>query len=154
MTYLQILNKVQKQEIEKKLKKQFGISEIPGMLVKRGAERIFLFQGDFTDKQVKQLEHTVPIERVGIYFAKEQNNQVRLSIDAIHLFKDQITKNIFELNDEQAQEFMQGNELNISTKNQGFIILKYKENLLGTGKASENKITNFIPKNRRLKIKN
>ena len=31
--------------------------------------------------------------------------------------------------------------------------MKYKDNFLGTGKASENKISNFIPKNRRLKEK-
>jgi len=31
--------------------------------------------------------------------------------------------------------------------------MKYKNDFLGTGKASENKIGNFIPKNRRLKHK-
>jgi len=48
---------------------------------------------------------------------------------------------------------MQGSELQITTGKKGYIIIKYKNDFLGTGKASENKITNFIPKNRRLKYK-
>ena len=35
----------------------------------------------------------------------------------------------------------------------GFVIMKCEDDFLGTGKASENKIGNFIPKNRRLKYK-
>jgi len=31
--------------------------------------------------------------------------------------------------------------------------MKYENDMLGTGKASEEKITNFIPKSRRLKDK-
>lgn len=33
----------------------------------------------------------------------------------------------------------------------GYVIIKHKNDFLGTGKASEEKITNFIPKSRRLK---
>jgi len=49
---------------------------------------------------------------------------------------------------------MSGNELNIKIGGKDFLVMKYKNNFLGTGKASENKITNFIPKSRRLKNKN
>jgi len=37
----------------------------------------------------------------------------------------------------------------------GFVVIKNQktEDLLGCGKASENKITNFIPKSRRLKAR-
>ena len=48
---------------------------------------------------------------------------------------------------------MMGSELNIKSGMKGFVIMKYKDELLGTGKASEEKISNFIPKNRRLREK-
>ncbi|MCH8325462.1 MAG: hypothetical protein IIB83_02685, partial [Bacteroidetes bacterium] len=67
--------------------------------------------------------------------------------------KNQIKKNIFELNKEQAELWMKGSELNISTGKKGFLIMKYKDNFLGSGKASAEKIGNFIPKSRRLKNK-
>jgi NOL1/NOP2/fmu family ribosome biogenesis protein len=148
-----ILKRQEKQEIFKALKEQFGITILSGILLKSGTERIFLFQGSLNEKELTKLEETVPIERAGIYFAKMQGNKIRLSIDGVHLLKDQISKNIFELNTAQMQEWMSGNELNIKTEKHGFLIIKHGSDCLGTGKASEEKITNFIPKSRRLKNK-
>lgn len=154
MNYLKILKQNQKKEILNKLKKQFGISTLDGIFVQRGAERLFLFQGNFEINQIKKLERTIPIERVGVYFGKIQNNQIRLSIEGIHLLKNQITKNIFELNKEQAEQWMKGQELQIKTGKKEFLIMKYNEDFIGCGKASEEKISNYIPKSRRLKEKN
>ncbi|MFH1327084.1 MAG: hypothetical protein ABIH59_03080 [archaeon] len=154
MTNLTILNNHEKQEILNKLQKQFGISELPGILLKIGQERIFLFQGSLNEKQIKELEYNrTNIERVGIYFGKQQGNEIRLSIDGVHLLKDQISKNTFELNKEQVNTWMHGSELNLKPGKKGFVIMTNKEDFLGTGKASEEKITNFIPKSRRLKFK-
>lgn len=150
---LKFLSEIEKKEIEKKLQEQFGIKEIPGTLIKRGEERIFLFQGSFTKQQIKELEKEIPVERVGVYFAKEQNNKIRLSIEGVYILKDQVTKNIFELDNIQAEKWMLGQELPIKTKTREFLIMKNKEYFLGCGKASEEKIGNFIPKNRRLKYK-
>lgn len=154
MNFLKILSPREKVEIVEKLKKQFGIKDVEGIFVQRGTERLFLFQGNFTQKQIQQLERTIPIERVGVYFGKLQNNELRLSIEGAQILQNQITKNIFELNNEQAEMWMHGNELNIKTDLRGFVIMKYKDNFLGCGKASAEKITNFIPKNRRLRGKN
>ena len=66
---LKILNKNEKREIENKLNKQFGIEKIPGIILKKGAERLFLFQGNFDKKQIAKLEQSVPIEKAGVYFA-------------------------------------------------------------------------------------
>ena len=149
-TLLRVLNK---NKILKSLNEQFGIKKIPGILFQKGKERIFLYQGSLNEREVQEIEKTLPVERVGIYFAKEINGEMRLSIDGIHLLQDQITKNMFELNEEQMLEWMHGSELQIKSGNKGFLIMKYKEDFLGTGKASEEKISNFIPKNRRLRFK-
>jgi NOL1/NOP2/fmu family ribosome biogenesis protein len=151
---LKILSINEKKKIEESLKLQFGINEISGLLIKRGEERVFLFQGNLSPKQITELEKTIPLERVGIYFAKMIRDEPKLSIEGAQILKDQIKMNIFELDKEQAKQWMSGQELNIKTGKKGFIILKYKDDLLGCGNASEEKITNFIPKSRRLKIKN
>ena len=49
---------------------------------------------------------------------------------------------------------MKGNELNIKSNLKGFVVIRYKDDFLGCGKASAEKITNFVPKERRLKEKN
>lgn len=150
---LNILNKAEKQEILRKLNEQFGITNLPGVLIKIGMEKIFLFQGSLNEQEIKALEEAVPIERAGIYFAKIQEDQIRLSIEGTQLLKDQINKNIFEIDDEQVEQWIKGNELNIATGKKGFLIMKYKDDFLGAGKASQEKITNFLPKYRRLKNK-
>ncbi len=151
MSFIKILNQHEKRQIEKKLNEQFGIENVPGLIVKRGEERLFLFSGNFSEKDIEHLEALVPIERIGVYFAKIIGNEIRLSIEGSQILKDQITKNIFELDSNQAEEWMKGRELLIKTGKHGFLIMKYGEDFLGTGKASEEKIGNFIPKNRRLK---
>ena len=153
MNRLEMLTYKKKKEIENKLKEQFGIKKIPGYLFQRGKERIFLFQGSFTKTDLKNLEFTSFIERIGLYFAKIIDGEIRLSIEGVYALKDQINKNIFELNEEQAEQWMLGNELNISTGKKGFLAMKYKDNYLGSGKASAEKIGNYIPKTRRLKQK-
>jgi len=150
---IKILNKEEKKQIEEKLKEQFGINEILGLLIESRTDRILLFQGNLNEKQIQKLERTLPIEKVGVYFATKiiSENKIRLSIEGTQILKGQIKKNIFELNEQQAKEWMMGRELEIKTGKSDFLIMKYKDNFLGTGKASELKIGNFIPKNRRLK---
>ena len=153
---IHILSNQETKEILSKLNEQFGIQKIPGRLIKIGKERIFLFNGDFSDEQIKNLEKIVFIEKIGIYIGAIflPTDEIRLSIEGTQIFKDQITKNIFEIDNEQSKIWMQGEELNIQTGLRGIIAIKYKDNFLGCGKASENKIGNFIPKSRRLRSKN
>jgi len=151
---LKILNQNEKNQIENQLKKQFGIKEIPGMLVKRGEDRIFIFQGNFNENAIRRMENArIPLERVGIYFARKINDQLRLSIEGVHILKDQITENIYELDEKLAEEWMMGQDLQIETGKRALLIMKYKEDFLGCGKASETKIGNYVPKSRRLKSK-
>ena len=157
---LTFLNSKETKEILRKLNKQFGIITLNGIIVKRGKERLFLYQGSMEENLIKKMEYLYfNIERIGTYFAKllqEKDKEViRLSIEGTHLFKNQIKENIFEIPDEKAlQSWMEGSELNIASGLKGYVVMKYKNNLLGCGKASTEKITNFIPKSRRLKIKN
>ncbi|MDP2672446.1 MAG: hypothetical protein Q8O84_01395 [Nanoarchaeota archaeon] len=150
---IQIFSNRETQEMLEKLNKQFGIKEIPGKLIKIGKEKIFLFQGDFSDEQIKDLEKITFIEKIGIYIGAIffPTGEIRLSIEGTQIFKDQIIKNIFEIDNKQLENWIQGEELNIKTDLRGIIVIKYKDNFLGCGKASENKIGNFIPKSRRLR---
>ncbi|MEK6817640.1 MAG: hypothetical protein AABX80_02455 [Nanoarchaeota archaeon] len=153
---IHILSQQETQGILLKLENQFGIKEIKGKLIKIGKEKIYLFDGDFSEEQIKNLEKIAFIEKIGIYIGAIflPTDEIRLSIEGTQIFKNQITKNIFELNSKQLESWMQGEELNIKTGLREIIVIKYKDNFLGCGKASELKIGNFIPKSRRLRSKN
>ncbi|MFH1325362.1 MAG: hypothetical protein ABIH49_01155 [archaeon] len=155
MESIKILSKRENTEIEKKLNEQFGIKKIPDVISATGKEKLFLFSGNYNEEQIKKLESIVPVEKVGIYFAKkeERDGSIRLSIEGTQILKKQINKNIFSLNSEQTEDWMKGHELNVKTGMKGFVVMKHNDDFLGCGKASEEKITNFIPKSRRLKEK-
>ena len=100
---LNILSQKETQEILSKLNEQFGIKEIPSKLIKIGKEKIYLFNGNFSEEQIKNLEKITFIEKTGVYIGAifSPTNEIRLSIEGTQIFKDQITKNIFEINGER-----------------------------------------------------
>jgi len=154
MNFLKILSAQEKMVIESQLSEQFGIESIPGLIVKMGEERLFLFSGDLSEDEIKKLAASVPIERLGIYFAKIMSGEdaIKPSIEGSQVLSAQIKKNVFELkNEQEVEDWMKGQDLQIKTEKKGFLVIKYKEDFLGCGKASAEKIGNFIPKSRRLK---
>ncbi|MBU1501717.1 MAG: hypothetical protein KJ905_03000 [Nanoarchaeota archaeon] len=148
---MKILNVNEKKKIEEDLVERFGIKEIPGELIMRGKERLFFFSGDLSVNKLKKIESKIIVERVGIYFGKVSEWGVRLSIEGVNFLKEQITKNIFDLTESQVEDWIRGRDLDVETGQRGFLVMKYKEDFLGCGKASEKKIGNFIPKSRRVR---
>jgi len=155
MIPLKFLNEKEKERLVKQLNKQFGIKELPFHVARIGKERIIVFSGDISENSIFELDRYARIEGIGLYFAKidERTGDIRLSIEGTHLLKEQITKNIFELDEKQAEQWMTGSEINVATGKKGFVIMKFRDDFLGTGKASAEKISNFVPKGRRLKYK-
>ncbi len=148
-----ILSEKEKTRIINKLNSQFGITEIPGSLIKKGKEKIFLYTGNLGKEELLKLDKITFVEKAGVYLAKEEGENIRLSIEGSQILKDQMTKNVIELTEEQSQTWMMGHEVEIKSGLKGLVAMKYGQDMLGTGKASEEKITNFIPKSRRLKDK-
>lgn len=139
-----------KKRIIQKLNEQFGINEIPQLIILFGKEKLRLYSGNLLKEELYHLNNELRVENIGLYFAKWENDEVRLTIDGVQMFKDQITKNILELNNEQALEWLKGNDLDIKMDN-SWKILKHKNEFLGCGKSTGEKISNFMPKERRIK---
>ena len=148
---LKILNSKERQKIAEKLKERFGIESIPYMIVQSGKERLRISSTNLSTDEIRKLSQTANIESIGLYFATLVNDEIRLSIDATHLLKSQINKNIIEISEKEKDEWLKGRDLQKENAERGFVVIKYKDDLLGTGKLSEEKISNFIPKERRIK---
>ncbi len=153
MIPLKFFNENEKERLLKQLSQQFGIKNLPFKIARLGKKRIIIFSGEISDREVLNIDRVAHIEGIGLYFAKEEMGGIRLSIEGSQLLKNQITKNIFNLDSKQAEQWMMGQELNIKTDKRGFFIMKYEDDVLGTGKISAEKISNFVPKPRRLKYK-
>jgi NOL1/NOP2/fmu family ribosome biogenesis protein len=147
---MKTLSSSDKKGILKQLNEQFGISKIPYLLLQFGKEKIRAYSGNLSREELKILDRELRVESIGLYFIKEQEDGIRLSLDAVHLSKNQITKNILEINNEQAEKWLKGEDLDIKT-DKSFKILKNQNDFLGCGKSTGEKITNFVPKERRVK---
>ncbi|MBU2616497.1 MAG: hypothetical protein KKB79_00765 [Nanoarchaeota archaeon] len=140
-----------RERVVSELQERFGIKDVPGTMVMRGRERLYFYSGNFESWKLKKLEENVIIERVGVYFAKMVDDKIKLSIEGVSLLRNQITKNIFEMDDKSMDDWIRGRDLNIRTGLNGFLVMKNGNDFFGIGKASENKIGNFIPKSRRVR---
>lgn len=148
---LHFIKSSKKKKILQELKEQFGIEKLNYLLIQTGKEKIRAFTGHLSKEEILQLSRLTNIELIGIYLIKREEQQdLRLSLDATHLLKEQITKNIIEINESQLQEWIRGRDLEIKT-NKGNIIIKYESDFIGSGKSNGEKIFNYIPKERRLK---
>ena len=138
-----------KKEIVAKLEEQFGITNLPYLLIESGKEKIRAFSGSLSKDEIAKLTEIVNIESIGLYVIKQEHD-LRLSFDATQILKEQITKNIIDISKEQYEQWINGQDLQIQAQKETLII-QYKDDLLGCGKSTGDKITNHVPKERRLK---
>lgn len=137
-----------KKKIMEKLEEQYGIDKMNYLLVKSGRDKIRGFTGSLSKEEILVLSRNINIEVIGLYLFKEENG-IRLSFDAPLLLDAK--KSIIEISDEQAESWLKGSDIFVEDKRHGFVILKNNQDFLGCGKASQGRIANFVPKERRIK---
>ena len=147
---MKFIKSSEKKRLLKELEEIYGITELPYLLIERGKKRLRAFSGNLSKEEILQLTRLIRIENIGIYLISRKDEDIRLSFDAVSLLRNRITKNIIEINDEQANNWLHGQDIEKKVQ-RGIIILKNDEDLLGFGKSNGEKIFNYIPKERKLK---
>jgi NOL1/NOP2/fmu family ribosome biogenesis protein len=144
------LTSTDKKRIIEKLNEQFGITDLPYLIIQFGKEKLRLYTGILSKEELYHLNNEARIETIGLYFAKYENDGIRLTLDGVQLLKSQITKNILELNNKESEDWLKGNDLDIKT-DYGWKILTHENEFIGCGKSTGEKISNFMPKERRVR---
>ncbi|MBX4196251.1 hypothetical protein KW805_01545 [Candidatus Pacearchaeota archaeon] len=141
----------EKKEIIEQLDEQFGISELPYLLIETGKEKIRGFSGTMSKDEIMELGRLARIEIIGLYAIKrELQGEMRLSFDATQILKDKITRNIVKINDEQLHEWIRGRDLLIKGE-KGLVVIQHNQDFIGCGASNGEKIFNYIPKERRIR---
>lgn len=109
-------------------------------------EKIYLITRDVANIPLENLK----LNSIGLYFGELKKGQLRLSIEGSQLVGPHAKKNVVEIYDDELQQWIRGRDLFFEGAWQGYIIIKYKNDFLGTGKYSEGMILNFVPKARRI----
>ena len=163
---IQIMDRAKKKKFVAELE-DLGMKKIPQMLVRSGKERIRAFSGSLNKDDIYDIWRLLPIEGVGLYVGKDMVNrngvkEARLSLDGMHVWKEQLTEKVLVLTEEQEEEWFAGKniELNEEQKKKfegikGFVSVRSSDDkdFIGNGKLGDEGATlfGFLPKERRRK---
>ena len=118
-------------------------------------ERLSIFSASVADKNLDGLRIKSIGLRAGKYFKDVRNNRTKLKISTnfAQMFGRYATKNIVQISDAQVGKYIRGSDLeNIRPLNveEGEVIIKWNENVIGVGNYSQGEIKNQIPKKKRI----
>ena len=147
MPQLKILNSREIKEIYSLIEKQWGAKlKLDCAFLKNQKNRVFIVNKDISKIDLSKLR----INSIGMYFCEADKIGIRLSIEGSQIVGPKATKNIAEINEEQAKKWFKGEDLEIKENYSGFVILKNNDDFLGTGRYKEGKILNYVGKERRI----
>ena len=150
MSKLKILNKKEIQNILNILDKQFGYKDtLDYVFLQSEKNKVYVVNKDIDKIDLSKLR----VNSYGLYILELRNNEIRLSIDGSQLIGPKATKNVLELDNKTARDWLKGIDIDYDGGLKGFVIIKNEKDFLGCGKAVEGKVLNYVPKIRRLNCK-
>ena len=150
MHNLKKLSNREKKLLFKKIELQYGIRDLKldYLFFKNNEGKIFIVNKEFRDLNTENIN----VNSIGLYFAR-LDKELRLTIEGSQIIGPLAKKNFLEVSDEQANEWLRGNDLDNIKNNfdETFIILKNKDDFIGCGKYKEGRILNYVARERRIK---
>lgn len=149
MLKLKILNSREKKKLLEELSAVYGIKQLKldYVFMQNPKGRIYITNRDIEKIPLEKLR----INSLGLYFAMQDRVGLRLSVEGSQIIGKHATKNIIELNQEQAQEWFSGRDIETQSQLKGFVLVKHKNDFLGCGNLSKGILHNYLGKERRIK---
>ncbi|MEK6969985.1 MAG: hypothetical protein AABW48_06165 [Nanoarchaeota archaeon] len=147
MQKLKILNNHEVKKIKEIILRDYGyFPEENYAYLLSEKEKIFLVNKDVARIDLEKLR----IDRVGLCFAEMKDGKIRLSKEGAQLLAQQgleKLKNVVELTAAELKKYFLGEDLPKELGEESkFVLLKYKNDILGCAKYKEKNIINFLPK--------
>ncbi len=124
------------------IKKQFGITSLPGTLMQRDKD-LWLFPEGFSE-----IKDAIKYSRIGIHIATEFNKGVKLSHEFGVNFSHLAVKNTLLMTNEQATAYFQGKDFKMTPDQaaEGEVIVTLCGTGVGIAKALKGKVKNQLPR--------
>jgi len=146
MQKLKILNSKEKKNIAKLISEQFNCKfKFSYEVFMNPKNKIFILNKDVSEINLEKLR----VNSLGLYFGVKYENEIRLSIEGSEILGKIAKKNILELSNNEAKKWLAGEDFEVNSDLNGFIIIKNNEDFLGCGKIINKKLYNYVPKERR-----
>lgn len=96
---------------------------------------------------------TLRVNNMGLYVAHIMPDKtIRLSVEGSQLLGKTATRNVVDITQQQAAAWMNGEHISCDASIEGFVIVRYGSDYLGSGKARSGELINFVPKSRRCQV--
>jgi len=146
MQKLIILNTREIKKIKEVIKNDFGYSlKSDYAYLRNDKNRIFLVNKDLGRLDIDKLK----IDKIGLYFAENMNNYVRLSKEGAQLLvrETENVQNTVELSEDEVKAYFKGEDItkDVDGDNRQ-IILAYGAEVLGSARLKDGTILNHLPK--------
>jgi len=112
------------------------------------AEKIWMVSKSVNEKDLNNLK----IEAIGMLFGRYFENEKRFkpTTNALQIFGKFAKKNIINITDEELKKYLSGFDINKKADvENGFVIIKHREDIIGCGLYKDGVIKNQIPKHKR-----
>ena len=147
-TEYEVLNKKTLRPINTFLINHFGASLPEGFAyLKSTKENVYLMSRWLAQLPLAQLR----INSVGLYVGEITNAEFRLSIEGSQIIGPKVTKNVVALEKKELEQWMRGEPVPKETTASGYVIIRYGDDYLGSGRVKDGQLLNFVPKTRRVK---
>ncbi len=151
---LRILNTRERSDIADAVKAQWGIPDVPSVLLLNNRNDVFTISPDIQSVTLQNLH----INSLGLYIGEWREGNLRLSMEGSHLLGPLAKKNLIDLTKDQTESWLKGDPLLLERGSaEGFQLVAYphpitgKRDFLGCGRYRESTLINFVPKARRAK---
>ncbi|MBW2989177.1 hypothetical protein KY358_02555 [Candidatus Woesearchaeota archaeon] len=147
MQNLRVLERKSRKLFMESLRKTFGFEgKLDYYFLTNNKNKIFI-----VNKKINEIDIAkIRVNSIGLYIAEFSNNEARLSIEGSQIIGPEATRNVVELDEKKAREWIKGRDIETKAKAKGFVILRCGDDYLGSGRVKEGRILNFVPKARRL----
>jgi NOL1/NOP2/fmu family ribosome biogenesis protein len=147
MANLKILNSKQLKLIKQIVKKQFDCDyAFDYMVMQNPDQKLYLMNKEYKNIDDSKLR----INSLGMYFGQIKNGELRLTIEGSQILGPIAKKNVIEINDGLLKLWIRGHDIEVDNSENGFFIVKHKNDYIGSGKLKQGVLLNFISKIRRI----
>jgi NOL1/NOP2/fmu family ribosome biogenesis protein len=157
------LNKSKKKKFLSEMS-YLGDLKTNALLIKTGKEKVRAYTGGLSTEEIWDFWRVFAVEGIGVYIGKENVDkngvkEVRLSLDGLNFFKDQIVSGVLVLDEGQEEEWFLGKDVEVGGSQvesvEDFVAVKSGESgdFIGFGKLNKDKtiVYGYLPKERRRK---
>jgi len=145
--FLTVMNRKDRKTLFEAMKEQFGVDkkldDVAYLVSNRG--KVYCVSHDIRDMAWESFR----IDRAGVYVGKWLSDGFRPSMEGSKRIGPYATKNIIRVNKQGVMNWLKGRNIKTQGKKDGFYLVRYNDDFLGSGKLKNDELINGVSKSRK-----